>query len=79
MTHLARFVRIFVMAVMPGAVALACGGTKLEVGAVIALVAPALETAFRILYPADTAPSSSPSEGLPAAGSTATSTIGHPG
>lgn len=51
MTQLARFARLFVLAVVPALGALAAGGNKVTVAAVVAVVVPTAEVVWRGLYP----------------------------
>lgn len=60
-TQLARFVRLFLIAVVPALCVLFAGGTKLTVAAVVAVVVPVLEVAWRQAFPAEPTSSSTSS------------------
>lgn len=51
MSHLVRFARLFVFAAGPGVAALATHQHGITLAAVIAVAGPALETAFRTVFP----------------------------
>lgn len=50
-SQLARFVRLFVMALCTAVIPLVAGNSRLTLAAVMAVVVPALETAYRALFP----------------------------
>jgi len=56
MTQLARFVRLFVFALVPLVVTLATSQSKLTVGAVVPLIVACAETAWRKANPTVPAP-----------------------
>lgn len=63
--QIARFVRVFVFALLPSILTIATGQSKVTIAAAAALVAPALEVAWRAIHPTVAAaavpPASSPS------------------
>lgn len=70
LTQLSRFVRIFVFALVPALIALSTSASKYTIAAVIAVAAPAAETAWRQVFPAvpitkPPAPAPPPVVGLP--------------
>jgi hypothetical protein len=60
LSQLARFVRLFVFAAVPALVALGTGANKVTLAGAVALVTPALETAWRQAFPTTPAPKATP-------------------
>ena len=62
-SQVARFVRLFIFAVLPSILTLATGQSALTIAAVAAVVTPALEVAWRGIHPttAATTPPAPPS------------------
>jgi len=59
-SQIARFIRVFLFAVAPGALAIETGQSKLTTATIVALVTPALEVAWRAIHPTVAAPSPTP-------------------